>query len=101
MALALRLLSSRYSPDQKRQLADLNQVREHLDNLCYHEPTRHQEVTTKLNIVNGMLRDKLAKARHLISSIEFGCDVCHPDQGMAYEYYGNTGCGVFKQGVQN
>ena len=69
----------------KRQLADLNQVREYLDDLCYHEPTCHQEVTAKLNIVNGMLRHKLAEARHLISSIEFGCDVCHPDQGMAYE----------------
>ena len=70
---------------KKRQLADLNQVRENLDDLCYHIPARHQEVTTKLNIVNGMLRNKLAEARHLILCIEFGCDVCHPDQGMAYE----------------
>ena len=69
----------------RRQLADLNQVREYLDDLCYHEPTRHQEVAAKLNIVNGMLRDKLAKARHLILCIKFGCYICHPDQGVAYE----------------
>ena len=60
---------------KKRQLADLNQVRENID-----VPARYQEVTTKLNIVNGMLRDKLAEAHHLILCIEFGCD-----QGMAYE----------------
>ena len=50
-----------------------------------HEPARRQEVTEKLNVVNGMLRDKLAKARRLILCIEFGCDICHPDQGVAYE----------------
>ena len=69
----------------KRQLADHNQAREDLDDMCYHEPARHQEVTAKLNVVNGMLRDKLAGAHRLILCIEFGCDICHPDQGVAYE----------------
>ena len=53
----------------KRQLADLNQVREYLEDLCYHESTCHQEVTAKLNIVNGMLRDKIAMARRLNSDV--------------------------------
>ena len=70
---------------KKRQLADLNQAREDLDDLCYHDPTRHQEVTVKLNVINWMLRDKLAEARRLILCIEFSCDICHPDQGVAYE----------------
>ena len=45
----------------KGQPRDLNQVREDLDDLCYHEPARCREVTAKLNIVNEMLRDKLAE----------------------------------------
>ena len=39
----------------------------------------------KLPIVNGKIREKLAEARRLILCIEFGCDICHPDQGVAYE----------------
>ena len=70
---------------KKRQLADLKQVREDLDNLCYHEPVRHQEVTAKLDIVNEMLLNTLAKAHHLILCIELGCDIYHPDQGVVYE----------------
>ena len=70
---------------KKRQLVDLNQVREDLDDLCYHEPNRHQEVTAKLNIVNEMIHDKLDMARHRILCIEFGCNICHPNQGVAYE----------------
>ena len=70
---------------KKRQLADLNQVREDLDDLCYHKPNRRQKVTAKLNIVNEMIHDKLDEARHLILCIEFGCNICHPNQGAAYE----------------
>ena len=32
-----------------------------------------------------IIRDKLAEPRHLILCIEYGCDICHPDQGVAYE----------------
>ena len=58
-------------------------MREDLDDLCYHKPARHQEVEAKPSIVNEMLRDTLAEARHLILCIEYGCDMCHPDQGVA------------------
>ena len=68
---------------KKRQLADFNQVREDLDDLCYQEPNRHQEVTAKLNIINEMIQDKLDEACHLILCIKFGCDIYHPNQGLA------------------
>ena len=61
------------------------QAAQDLDDLVYHEPARCQEVTEKLNVVNRMLRNKLAEASQLILCIEFGCDICHPDQGVAYE----------------
>ena len=67
------------------ELANLNQVREDLNDLCFHEPNRHQEVTAKLNVVNEMVLNKLAEARHLILCIEFGCHLCHPEQGVAYD----------------
>ena len=67
------------------QLACLNQTRDDLDDLVYHVPARRQEVAEKLGIVNRKIREKLAEARRLILCIEFGCNICHPDQGVAYE----------------
>ena len=67
------------------QLCDLNQAREDLEDLCHHEPARRQEIMAKLQIINDKLRDKLARARHLIHCIENGCDVCQPDNGVPFE----------------
>ena len=67
------------------ELANLNQVREDLDDLCFHEPNRHLEVTAKLNVVNEMVKNKMAEARKLILCIEFGCHLCHPKEGVVYE----------------
>ena len=69
----------------KSQLDRLNQAREDLDDLVYHVPAHRQEVTKKLNVVNSKIREKLAETRRLILCIEFGCDICHPEQGVAYE----------------
>jgi hypothetical protein len=70
---------------KKGELANLNQVREDLDDLCFHEPNRRQEVTAKLNVMKEMVQNKLAEARHLILCIEYGCYLCHPEQGVAYD----------------
>ena len=39
----------------------------------------------KTRIVNDKIREKLARARHLIYCIENGCDVCYPDDGVLFE----------------
>ena len=49
------------------QLADLNQIREDLEDLFYHEPAGLDNIMAKLRIVNNELREKLARACHLIS----------------------------------
>ena len=64
------------------QLHDLNQVQEDLEDFFYHEPARLDNIMAKLRIVNNKLREKLARAHHLIYCIENGCDVCYPDDGV-------------------
>ena len=44
------------------ELANLNQVREDLDDLCFHEPNRHQEVMAKLNVVNEMVKKQVGRS---------------------------------------
>ena len=67
------------------QLRNLNQTREDLEHLCYHEPAQRQEIMAKLHIINDKLRDKLARARQPIYCIENGCDICHPDHEVPFE----------------
>jgi hypothetical protein len=67
------------------ELANLNRVSEDLDDLCFREPNRHLEVTAKLNVVNEMVKNKMAEARKMILCTEFGCYLCHPEEGLIYE----------------
>ena len=48
------------------QLCDLNQVRYDLEDYLYHEPAQFNNIVPKLWIISDKLRDKIAKARHLI-----------------------------------
>ena len=68
-----------------KQLHDLNQVREDLEDLLHHEPSRRQEVAEKTRILNDKLREKLTRTRQLNHCIENGCDVCYPDGGVCFE----------------
>ena len=67
------------------ELENLNRVRENLDDLCYHEPNRHLEVTAKLKVVTEMEKNKMAEARKMIICTEFGCYLCHPEEGLILE----------------
>ena len=62
----------------------LAQLREDLEDFFYHEPARLDNIMAKLRIVNNKLREKLAKARHLVYCIENGCDICYPDDGVLF-----------------
>ena len=72
-----------------RKLTQANYVtstkRKKISKTCHHESARRQEIMAKLQIINDKLRDKLARARHLIHCIENGCDVCQPDNGVPFE----------------
>ena len=61
------------------------QAREDLKELGHHEPARRMEIMAKLQTINNILRDKLARARHLLYCIENGCIICHPDNGVSFE----------------
>ena len=65
---------------KESKITKLKQVNDDLDDLCYHEPARHQEVEAKMSIVNKRNQDTLAEARQLILRIAHGWEVCHPDE---------------------
>ena len=56
-----------------------------LSDLQHNEPGRLHEVVTKLQIINDVQKEKLKDARHLLSCLEKGCEVCFPDEGVKYE----------------
>ena len=56
-----------------------------LSDLQHNEPGRLHEVVTKLQIINDVRKEKLKDARHLLSCLEKGCEVCFPDEGVKYE----------------
>ena len=61
------------------------QLIEDLSDLQHNEPGRLHEVVTKLQIINDVQKEKLKDARHLLSYLEKGCEVCFPDEGVKYE----------------
>ena len=61
------------------------QLIEDLSDLQHNEPGRLHEVVTKLQIINDVQKEKLKDARHLLSCLEKGCEVCFPDGGVKYE----------------
>jgi hypothetical protein len=67
------------------ELENLNRVREDLDDLCFNEPDRHLEVTAKLKVVTEMEKNKMAEAQEMIICTEFGCYLCHPEEGLILE----------------
>ena len=67
------------------ELENLNRVREDLDDLCFNEPGRLLEVTAKLKVVTEMVKNKMAEARKMILCTEFGCYLCHPEEGLILE----------------
>ena len=66
------------------QLSNLNQVRFDLEDYLYHEPAQLNNIVPKLWIISNKLRDKIAKARHLVFCIKQGCEVCNPGNGVLY-----------------
>ena len=68
-----------------KELDNLNHVREDLDDLSFNEPGRLAEVTAKLNAVTEIEENKMAEAQKLIIYTEFGCELCHPEEGLILE----------------
>ena len=68
-----------------KELDNLNHVREDLDDLSFNEPGRLAEVTAKLKAVTEIEENKMAEARKLIIYTEFGCELCHPEEGLILE----------------
>ena len=66
------------------QLNDLNEVREDLKDLLYHEPDRKIEIREKSRVICEKIAEKLAKFRHITYCIERGCDSCY-ENGARYE----------------
>jgi hypothetical protein len=69
----------------KKEIDNLDLVREDLDDLCFNEPGRLAEVTAKLKVVAEIKDRKMADARTLITYTEFGCELCHPEVGLILE----------------
>ena len=61
---------------KENKINKLKQTINDLDDLCYHQPFRHHEVETKMNIVNATTN----KAYQLIQQIALWCEVCHPHE---------------------
>ena len=53
--------------------------------LSFNEPGRLAEVTAKLKAVTEIEDKKMAEARILITYTEFGCELCHPEEGLILE----------------
>ncbi len=68
-----------------KELDNLNHVREDLDDLSFNEPGRLAEVTAKLKAVTEIEETKMAEAQKLIIYTEFGCELCHPEEGLILE----------------
>ena len=68
-----------------KELDNLNHVREVLDDLSFNEPGRLAEVTAKLKAVTEIEENKMAEAQKLIIYTEFGCELCHPEEGLILE----------------
>ena len=68
-----------------KELDNLNHVREDLDDLSFNEPGRLTEVTAKLKAVTEIEETKMAEAQKMIIYTEFGCDLCHPKEGLILE----------------
>ena len=69
----------------KKEIDNLDLVREDLDDLCFNEPGRLAEVTAKLKAVTEIEETKMAEAQKLIIYTEFGCELCHPEEGLILE----------------
>ena len=67
------------------ELENLNRVREDLDDLRFNEPGRLAEVTAKLKAVTEIEETKMAEAQKMIIYPEFGCELCHPEEGLILE----------------
>jgi hypothetical protein len=61
---------------------------------CWLSPEQRQEnfnfgpsleVTAKLKVVTEMEKNKMAEARKMIICTEFGCYLCHPEEGLILE----------------
>ena len=63
---------------KETKINKLKEVLSDLDDLCFFEPHRYQEVLTKMAIVKEMIEKTLAEARDVIFQIAHGCEVCHP-----------------------
>ena len=63
-----------FSIEQK--LTKLNQTKTWLEDLCYNEPHRREEVIQKTNVVDNMIVKSVAEAGVLVNQIARGCQDC-------------------------
>ena len=66
--------------NKESKVNKLKGVLDHLDDLEYFHPHRHQEVLTKKQVVNGMIQSTLSEARQLIVRIAHGCEKCNSEE---------------------
>ena len=66
--------------NKESKVNKLKGVLDHLDDLEYFHPHRHQEVVTKKSVVNEMIQTNLAEARQLIVCITHGCEKCNSEE---------------------
>jgi hypothetical protein len=64
------------------KLANLQSTDYGRDDLRFNEPGHLAEVTAKLKAVTEIEETKMAEAQKLIIYTEFGCELCHPEEGL-------------------
>ena len=60
----------------EEKLTKLNQTKIWLEDLCFNEPHRREEVIQKTNVVDNMIVKSVAEAGVLVNQIARGCQDC-------------------------
>jgi hypothetical protein len=71
---------------KETKINKLKQVLSDLNDLCFFESHRYQEVLTKMVIVREMIEKTLDEARDAVLQIVHGCEICHPTYQPAAYY---------------
>ena len=66
--------------NKESKVNKLKGVLDHLVDLEFFHPNRHQEVVTKKTLVNEMIQTTLAEARQLTVCIAHGCEKCNSEE---------------------
>ena len=63
--------------NKESKVNKLKEVLDHLDDLEYFNPHRHQEVVTKKSVMNEMIQTTLSETRQLTVRIAHRCEKCN------------------------